>query len=632
MNLARRKGLPTSTRQAITISKLGHTRRVRKSCLSEGDFIEIAVLTTPPPHQETARELAEAILRQVQPLQEEEDLGAKIDRFLEKTKAPRVDSKIQEEDRPFHEKPMDAEHISREEFERLVTKRLDAEGFHETFSFISNMDKGSETDFVSEFLDLADEELKNTDLDELLGNVQNNEAWVDAVTEKLESHNERQKDQDTLQRLLQATEQLSDPELREDMADGPLSQMIESLLDQSETFEEFMELKRIAEETGARFPVDLARKRGEALGFSDRQLAELEASPENFLKAMIENGSTDYNSASRALSTGKLPNHTAGQLLDIAIENEDAEAVAAFLTHRFAETLKKLAEKKAEEELLRQALGTADGENLLERWFAERTGIPETFREILRDYARSVLIELGRYWKSSFGNGMEQGIFAGGTLRPWREGDEFDQIDIEESLENILQSGKSLDDISPTDILVRDYDHGKRAVLMLIDSSGSMAGLPLKTAIATAVMLAYAMRNEDLGIGVFQSNTSVYCSVGDRRRHLEEIVDGLLSMEAKGGTVVGAGIEWVQKELTLTRAIERIIFVITDSLIFDLRENLAKIEGICNETTKMIFVVPDFTDDFRNHQWLIEKAGALFLPLTHWKEFPAKIRDILARG
>ena len=632
---ARITGIPTSTRQVITIAKLGHTRRLRKGPLQEEDWVELASLTTAPPHQALAADLARQIIQGVPLQDDEENFEHNVKRFLEQVKETEADGFSREEKLdPFEKEPpslltREFNKMSREEFEQEIRDRLEKEGFHKTLSFLNWVDRSFDTDFASELLEIAREELEALDIEDLLENVVDNDAWVDLVSEMLESPLEQPKD--ILRRLMEAKEQLPDQALQDDMADGPISRMIDTLLRQSETFEEFMELKQAAEEAGASFPEELAKELGEELGFTPMQMAELESEPEEFLRAMIKTGQSNFESVSRILMSGKISTWTTEQLIGTTIENSDEQALAAFLTHRFSETLKRLDELNADEEIISWGLGSANGENILENWFAEKDMVPDAFKEVLRDYAHDVLIELGRKWATAFGEGMESGVLAGGTLRPWSEGDEFEQVDIEESLENILQSGKALEDILPSDILVRDYEQGRRAILLLIDSSGSMAGLPLKTAVATGVMLTFALRNEDLAIAVFGSRTTVYCSVEDRRRQPDEIVDGLLSLEAKGGTVLGAGVDWALEELKITKATEKIVFVVTDSLIYDLRESLKKVQEMVKKETLVVFVVPSGADDYQDQRWQIEETGAVFISLNDWKDFPSLVRDILAR-
>lgn len=634
----RRLDIQGSTRQAITILRLANARRIRKGTLDHSDLIEIAKLTTAPPHQQKATSIAEAILNGKQGVLVREP-ETYLDRFLDGLEsrvvqeAKEVQQMTEQETRGDDGLRPEGKDLDWTEFRQWVQEQLEVEGFHAVFEKVIDFDRRNDSDLTGEFLEIARETLDQLNLDDLLENVQEGFEWIDLVADKIEEMSQANKiDQELLQDLEKTRDKLSDETIKDEFTKGPFLQALEDSIQKAESFEDLLKLKELAEKNEMDFPFDLAKEKGEDLQLSKSQQSALSDDVESLVREMIEEGSTDYDTITHALSAGKISTSSFRALVDLAIDCRNDTAIAGFLENRFMETLKALNDKGASEESLKGALGMTDGENILQNWFNSVSKVPGRFKDLLREYSRSVLIEIGRKWKYRLGDGIEKGILTGGTIRPWVDGDDFEQIDVEESLDNLLQLGKKMGDLEPSDILVRDYEYGKRAILLLIDSSGSMVGLPLKTAVATAVMLAYALRREELGIGVFQSKTSVFCSVLDRQRDLDGIVDGLLSLEGTGGTVIKAGLEWVEEELKRSRATEKIVFIVTDSFIYDLKENTEKIRNFVNNSTKVIFLVTERNDDNKNHRWLIEEAGGIFVSLKDWREFPQKIGQLLAGG
>ena len=74
----------------------------------------------------------------------------------------------------------------------------------------------------------------------------------------------------------------------------------------------------------------------------------------------------------------------------------------------------------------------------------------------LREIAKGLLIELGsRYAKQTMGSSMLGGIQDSTTVRPFRIGDDFDMIHLEETMDYLLSQGhSSFDVINYDDFLI----------------------------------------------------------------------------------------------------------------------------------------------------------------------------------
>src|SRR4051794_8159184 len=143
--------------------------------------------------------------------------------------------------------------------------------------------------------------------------------------------------------------------------------------------------------------------------------------------------------------------------------------------------------------------------------------------------------------------------------RPYRYGS--DDIDLDRTLEALTEHPVPDD----TDIVVRERMRSQRAVVLVVDVSGSMRGEKVRVAAATVGALAAALADDELGIVAFWKDAVQVTSLG-RREPASVILDRLLRIPAKGLTNVhfalGAGL----RELGRSRARRRRAILLSDAV------------------------------------------------------------------
>lgn len=227
--------------------------------------------------------------------------------------------------------------------------------------------------------------------------------------------------------------------------------------------------------------------------------------------------------------------------------------------------------------------GIGGGTNLLKQWFDSRDRLSSALRERIKLVAREALKELAFNLASKGSGSTEQGMVPQHRSRPYRGGDDLDSLDIESTLDAIISSGKSLDQVTEEDLWMPVTARGKAAMGVLIDISGSMGGRELANCAIAVVMLLGRLAEQEVAIALFESDTHVVKSF-DNGRDLDSVADEILDLRATGGTRVDRALEWMADQFdSVPEAELRLLFLLSDFCFFEshteLRTRLARLTG-----------------------------------------------------
>ncbi|HEV8220805.1 MAG TPA: MoxR family ATPase [Streptosporangiaceae bacterium] len=158
--------------------------------------------------------------------------------------------------------------------------------------------------------------------------------------------------------------------------------------------------------------------------------------------------------------------------------------------------------------------------------------------------------------------------FASGGSRPARgtrrlgPGRGDGDLDLDRTLDRLSGSWPP----PPADLVTRTWQARRRALCLLIDTSGSMSGLAVAIAAvaASAVMLAAAGRH-DAGVIAFSSEVSELHAPGSGRPP-GELVGELVALRGHGTTDLAAALRAAARQLAGCRADERVVILLSDCL------------------------------------------------------------------
>jgi len=250
-------------------------------------------------------------------------------------------------------------------------------------------------------------------------------------------------------------------------------------------------------------------------------------------------------------------------------------------------------------------------------------------QEEFKELAKKVLIELGIYYSRARLGSSTTGPIPINLVRPYSIGDDFENIDLEETIYNILEKGKKLDHIKYDDFFVFETAKGLRTACFELDISGSMTGDKLAYMGICVTMLCYGMRKDELGISFFESNTHVLKEL-NQKIDLEKLADELLSVTARGGTKLQSALEWANKQFKEhSYSREKLNVLFTDAEVFDIQEAMNEFRVMRSLGVDFILVCPESSYNLKEAKKMVKVAGGQLLTIKDWNEFPKLISEII---
>jgi Mg-chelatase subunit ChlD len=136
-----------------------------------------------------------------------------------------------------------------------------------------------------------------------------------------------------------------------------------------------------------------------------------------------------------------------------------------------------------------------------------------------------------------------------------------DDIDLDRTID-VLTERPVPDD---TDIVVRERMRSRRAVVLIVDVSGSMRGEKVRTAAATVAALSADLADDQLALVAFWSDAAVLKSL-DAHVPAARLLDRLLRVPARGLTNVAFALTAAHAELARSAARRRTAILLSDAV------------------------------------------------------------------
>jgi hypothetical protein len=225
----------------------------------------------------------------------------------------------------------------------------------------------------------------------------------------------------------------------------------------------------------------------------------------------------------------------------------------------------------------------------------------------------------------------EQGMVPQTRSRPFRGGDDLDQLDIESTLDAIISAGKPLDQVTEEDLYVPLTSKGKAAFAILIDISGSMGGRELANCAISVVMLLGKLAPEEVAIALFESDTHVIKAFDDGT-DLDAVADQILDLAATGGTRVDRALEWVADQFrTVPESEFRLFFLLSDYCFFESHSELIKrMEALVAQDVRFLGAAHGSVDQQTAKVFQDAMPGE-WLPLRDLDKVPGLLQDAITK-
>lgn len=380
------------------------------------------------------------------------------------------------------------------------------------------------------------------------------------------------------------------------------------------------------------FPSDPKRvvAAGVALGLLEEDVLERLGRPEDQLKAMIYGNMQDVERYRRLIDKLKnLPDELVRDLVARALGTDNLMGLATLLAVDLAGVAALLPVDVTTNALGYKGIG--GGNNLLKQWFDHRGRVQDPLKSRIKEIARKALLDLAFNWIAKGSGTTEQGMVPQSRSRPFRGGDDLDQLDIETTLDAIISAGKPLDQVTEEDLWVPVTSKGRAAMGVLIDISGSMSGRELASCAIAVVMLLGRLAPEEVAIALFESDTHVVKTFDDAR-DLDDVADQLLDLAATGGTRVDRALEWMANQFSAVPEAEfRLMFLLSDFCFFESPAELNKrIRGLIEQDVRFMGAAHGHVDQ-KTAQLFRDAMPGEWVPLRDLDKVPALLQDAMTK-
>ncbi len=527
---------------------------------------------------------------------------------------------------------------------QVLNNSLNQSSFEHNFNLANSLDQFFGTNLRGSLLDTFDQQNKNSQmslsLETLTKTAFTNKSWNSlfnqALKNAIKEANSQNKKNEAFKSLTHQLQQLMNScqnmHCSQKMAQN-IPNLMTLTLDSCDTPSHLRNATEFLRKIGLNPTSEDIEKIGKKLQMPEDEIFELVEPTYQLLKKLVENKKADFQRLSNLMNQiqDQLNYERIKELTASALASDNRDALGALGNFNLSDALKsaqQIGGQEGENKMI-SCLSAGSGENLLKQWFIHRKNLPETTKQQVKELAKKMLIELGIYYSRARLGSSTTGPIPINIVRPYSIGDDFENIDLEETLYNILEKGKKLDHIEYDDFYVYETAKGLRTTCFELDISGSMTGDKLAYMSICVTMLCYGMRKDELGIAFFESNTHVLKGL-DEKKDLEKLADELLSVTAQGGTRIQSAVEWANKQFKEhSNSREKLNVLFTDAELFDIKEALVEFRKMRSLGVDFILVCPEASYNLKEAKKIVKVAGGQLLTIKDWNEFPKLISEII---
>ena len=537
------------------------------------------------------------------------------------------------------------EEVPKFDKDKVLENSINQSSFEHNFNVANSLDQYFGTnlraDLLSKYSNNKEKMKMNLSLETLAKNAMANKSWNSlfnqALKNAIQASNAKKFKNEAFKALSHQLQQLmnSCPNVYcSQKIKNKLPEIISKSLETCETPEQLKNTVEFLRKVGLNpLPEDIIKK-GKQLNMPEEDIYELVEPNYHLLKKLIEKNRGDFQKISNLLNQIKdqINPERFKELMLNALANNNRDALGALGHFDLKDAIlmaRQIAGKEGQDKMI-SCLSAGSGENLLKQWFRYRKEIPEDAKLKVKELAKKMLLDLGIYYSRAHLGTSATGPIPINVVRPYAVGDDFENIDLEETIFNLLEKGKKLDHIEYDDFYVFETAKGLRSACFELDISGSMANEEKLAYLAICTtMLIYGLRKDEIGVAFFESDTHVLKNISDNI-DLDKIADEILSVEARGGTRIQSALEWAKKQFKeKANSREKLNVLFTDAEIFDIKQALDELRIFRSLGVDFILVCPEASYNIKEAKKMVKVVGGQLLTVKKWEDFPKLISDII---
>lgn len=317
-------------------------------------------------------------------------------------------------------------------------------------------------------------------------------------------------------------------------------------------------------------------------------------------------------------SSFEMPSKNGFQLFEVKQEERGKETMLdASLGLNVIPLKNGMSQARGEEKEEESMLGAGSGLDLIKMWSRdkEKDVEKEKLKELIKKAIPSIVKKYEREIKTSE---KTMGIEEGQVLQKYDYGEDPELIDMDESVENILDQCKEIEEVRYDDFLMIERIPKDKCIVFLLDISYSMDasqlpgasntsgyGLlnfrerfsldPLLIASTWTAMLVCALNPRDqFGLAFFTDDTYEVKRMEDEIDP-ESLVDLLLETKPIYGTMVRSALKWTTEQFNKSNLREKILVMLTDCVWKEFDQITSQLNKIKSKNIKVKLIAPRIT-------------------------------------
>jgi hypothetical protein len=450
---------------------------------------------------------------------------------------------------------------------------------------LSKMQKHHLDEDITEFQDKTSTQSSSTPLLNKMKDILSPDSFQQ--NDSIPQGDQMRSEQWTLEKMKQALNELSsanptphlDSDARQKMQQH-LSSITKEILDQSTNPDQF--LQNLQEFVDNQIPFDSqhVQEKATQIGVDQSQLDSILNQPLKKLKEMIQKNLGGMGRYTNMIPQALGDANVSKELIQHGIESQNSDFLGAMAQYSLDETANAVASLQDPKmnALFLQGIRKAPGDNLLKSWFLTRSKISPQIRGLLREYLQQIIVDKARFVVKSQMGKLKHGLMSSShDLRYYRSGDPISQVNLEATMDHLLDQGKNLSDMNANDILCRKEAGSSIKSFLILDKSGSMEGTKMKLATFSAAILTSFLKQDDLAIVLFDSDSHVVKTFTSQI-DIASLVSSLLDLSAEGGTQIGQSFNFIAEECSKCPINQKyLIFLFSDLAVYEPPHELKQI-------------------------------------------------------
>ncbi len=398
---------------------------------------------------------------------------------------------------------------------------------------------------------------------------------------------QREGDQSSMEQLKQSLDKIVSVDQKSTLDSGArqkmqqqLASLAQEIMDQSTNPDQFLQNLQEFVDNQVPFEAQNVQEKATQLGVDQAQLDSILNQPLAKLEDMIQKNLGNMGQYMDMLPQVLGDAAKSKELIQQGIEFQNSDFLSAMAQYSLDETANAIASLQDPkiDALFLQGIRKASGDNLLKSWFLKRSKISPHIRDLLRDYLQQIVIDKAQFVVKSQMGKLKHGLMSSShDLRYYRPGDPISQVNLEATMDNLLDQGKMLSDMNSNDILCRKEAGSSIKSFLVLDKSGSMEGPKLKLATFSAAILSSFLKWEDLSIVLFDSDSHVVKTFASQI-DIAALVSSLLDLSAEGGTQIGQTLTYIAEECAKCPATQKyMLFLFSDLAVYELPQEVKQL-------------------------------------------------------